>query len=169
MPEDRTKHGVIGALSVSENASLATLPLVSRHGLVRRAIEARSAEAHVRRLGIKTPSVETLVSSLSGGNQQKVALARWLSAAPRVLILDEPTQGVDVAAKAEIHNIIGQLADEGVAVLLISSDLPEILAMSDRVAVMCAGRLAGELSRTQATPQNILALAIDEPRIAGPA
>jgi ABC-type sugar transport system ATPase subunit len=167
VPEDRARHGVIGALPVSENTSLATLPLVSRHGLVQRPIEQRSAEMYVKQLGIRTPSVLALVSSLSGGNQQKVALARWLAARPQVLILDEPTQGVDVAAKAEIHSIIGRLADEGVAVILISSDLHEILAMGDRIIVMRDGRIVGELSRAEATPQAILALAIHERQAAG--
>jgi rhamnose transport system ATP-binding protein len=167
VPEDRARHGVIGALSVSQNTSLATLPLVSRRGLVQESLEQRSAEMYVKQLGIRTPSVLALVSSLSGGNQQKVALARWLAARPRVLILDEPTQGVDVAAKAEIHSIIGQLADEGAAVILISSDLSEILAMSDRIIVLCGGRITGELSRAKATPQAVLALAIHERQAAG--
>ena len=126
-------------MPVASNASLASLGAVSSRGLIDRAAERRSAEGYVERLRIKTPSVSTEVGALSGGNQQKVALARWLSTGPRILILDEPTQGVDVGAKAEIHALIQDLAERGLAIVMISSELPEILGMSDRVAVMHAG------------------------------
>ena len=112
------------------------------------------------RLGIKTPSVSSEVGTLSGGNQQKVALARWLATRPAVLILDEPTQGVDVAAKAEIHQLIAELARGGLAILLISSELPEVLGMCDRIAVMHAGGVAGIVDRTDATQDEILHLAL---------
>ena len=120
------------------------------------------AERYVAELRIKAPSVETRVRSLSGGNQQKVALARWLSTEPSVLILDEPTQGVDVGSKAEIHEIIRSLAARGVAILMISSELPEVLALSDRIAVMRAGTIAGVLARNEATQQSILSLALGD-------
>jgi len=116
----------------------------------------------VEQLRIKTSSTLVPVASLSGGNQQKVALARWLSIEPRVLIVDEPTQGVDLGAKAEIHDIIGALAERGVAIVMISSELPEILTLSDRIAVMRRGALVGVLSRDEATPQKILALALED-------
>jgi rhamnose transport system ATP-binding protein len=161
VPEDRSRHGVIAEMSVAANASLAHLGAVSRYGLVDRRAERRAAERHVDQLHIKTPSVVTPVASLSGGNQQKVALARWLAIEPRVLILDEPTQGVDIGAKAEIHDIIGALAERGVAIVMISSELLEILGLSDRIAVMRRGATAGVLSRDEATPQKILALALE--------
>jgi rhamnose transport system ATP-binding protein len=121
----------------------------------------RGAEA-VRQLGVKTPSVFTPVRSLSGGNQQKVALARWLAIEPKVLILDEPTQGIDVGAKAEIYHLVEKLAEDGVAVLMISSELPEILGLSDRVAVMRGGRIVATLDRAEATQERILEFALEE-------
>ena len=107
-------------------------------------------------LGIKTASLETPVGDLSGGNQQKVALARWLASSPKILILDEPTQGVDVGAKAEIHRLMSDLAARGLAIVMISSELPEILGMSDRIAVMHRGAIVGELDRAEATQEAIL-------------
>ena len=161
VPEDRRQHGVVLEMPVASNASLASLDGVSWHGLIDRAAERRSAERHVERLRIKTPSVWTEVGALSGGNQQKVALARWLSIEPRLLILDEPTQGVDVGAKAEIHALIQDLAERGLAIIMISSELPEILGMSDRIAVMHAGTVSGVLSRAEATQDKILGLALE--------
>ena len=114
----------------------------------------------VRQLGIKTPSLEAPVANLSGGNQQKVALARWLAASPALLILDEPTQGVDVGAKAEIHRLMSELAGRGLAILMISSELPEILGMSDRIAVMHGGTIVGVLDRETATQEAILERAL---------
>jgi rhamnose transport system ATP-binding protein len=160
VPEDRRQHGVVLEMPVASNASLASLSAVSSRGLIDRAAERRSAQGYVERLRIKTPSVETEVGALSGGNQQKVALARWLSIEPALLILDEPTQGVDVGAKAEIHALIQDLAERGLAIIMISSELPEILGMSDRVAVMHAGTVSGVLSRSEATQDKILALAL---------
>jgi rhamnose transport system ATP-binding protein len=163
VPEDRRQHGVVLEMPIASNTSLASLDTVSSRGLIDRAAERRSAEGHVRRLRIKTSSVTADVGSLSGGNQQKVALARWLSTDPDVLILDEPTQGVDVGAKAEIHALIQELAERGLAIIMISSELPEVLGMSDRVAVMHAGTLSGVLSRAEATQDRILALALERP------
>jgi len=118
------------------------------------------ARGYVDRLRIKASSIYAETGSLSGGNQQKVALARWLAVHPKVLILDEPTQGVDVGSKSEIHSIMVDLAEQGVAILMISSELPEILGMSDRIAVMHAGTIAGTLARTEATQDRILSLAL---------
>jgi rhamnose transport system ATP-binding protein len=160
VPEDRRQHGVILEMSIAENASLASLAGVSRRGLIDGAAERAAATRYIEALRIKTPSVTTDVGALSGGNQQKVALARWLSIGPAVLILDEPTQGVDVGSKAEIHGLMQDLAERGLAIVMISSELPEILGMSDRIAVMHAGTLRGVLSREEATPSKILALAL---------
>ena len=161
VPEDRRQHGVILEMSIAENASLANLGGVSRRGIIDARSEREAAQQFVSRLRIKAPSVATETGSLSGGNQQKVALARWLAIRPSVLILDEPTQGVDVGSKAEIHAIMQGLAETGVAILMISSELPEILGMSDRILVMHNGAIAGTPARAEATPQKILAMALE--------
>src|SRR5438270_10141268 len=160
VPEDRRRHGVILEMSVAANATLATLRAVSSHGLLDFGRERRVAADFVRRLGVKTASLDAPVEDLSGGNQQKVALARWLAANPAVLILDEPTQGVDVGAKAEIHRLMGELAARGIAIVMISSELPEILGMSDRIAVMHGGTVIGTLDRAAATQEAVLELAL---------
>ena len=162
VPEDRRQHGVVLEMSIAANASLASLGAVSRRGLIDAAAESASAARYVERLRIKTPAVTTEAGALSGGNQQKVALARWLSIRPAVLILDEPTQGVDVGSKAEIHALMQTLAEAGLAIIMISSELPEILGMSDRIAVMQAGAIRGTLARADATQAAILALALAE-------
>jgi len=160
VPEDRRRHGVILEMSVAANETLATLRLVSSFGFLDFGRERAVAADFVRKLGVKTASIDTPVGNLSGGNQQKVALARWLAAGPAVLILDEPTQGVDVGAKAEIHRLMGELAGRGHAILMISSELPEVLGMSDRVAVMHGGRVVGTMDRATATQEAILELAL---------
>jgi ABC-type sugar transport system ATPase subunit len=124
---------------------------------MRRKTERELVERYFRELGIRAPSVETRIGTLSGGNQQKAILARWLAREPRILILDEPTKGIDIGAKAEIHRLIEQLARAGIAVLLISSELPELLALSDRVAVMRAGSVVSVLDRSQATKEAVTA------------
>jgi rhamnose transport system ATP-binding protein len=169
VPEDRRRHGVLADLSVAANTSLAALRRVSSSGFVRRQAERDLASEYITRFCIRTPSTETEVGRLSGGNQQKVALARWLATSPSILILDEPTQGVDVGAKAEIHALMRELAAEGLAIVMISSDLQEILAMSDRVLVMRRGRASGVLDRTEASAETILALAVDRHRSGPPA
>jgi rhamnose transport system ATP-binding protein len=161
VPEDRRQHGVVLEMSVAANMSLASLRAVSRRGLVDAAAECAGAARYVEDLRIKTTSVLAEVGALSGGNQQKVALARWLAIEPRVLILDEPTQGVDVGSKAEIHRLMQALVERGLAIVMISSELPEILGMSDRIAVMHAGTIRGVLTREEATQSKILALALD--------
>jgi rhamnose transport system ATP-binding protein len=160
VPEDRRQHGVVLEMSVAANASLANLGAVSRRGIIDASKERGLASEFVDKLRIKTASIDADVGSLSGGNQQKVALARWLQTSPAVLILDEPTQGVDVGAKAEIHALMSRLAAQGVAIMMISSEMPEILGMSDRIAVMRGGRITGTLSREEASQAAILALAI---------
>jgi rhamnose transport system ATP-binding protein len=160
LPEDRRQHGVVLPMSIAANTTLASLASVSRRGLIDRNAEAAHARGYVERLRIKASSVAAPADSLSGGNQQKVALARWLSTQPAVLILDEPTQGIDVGAKAEIHAMMDDFAAQGLAILMISSELPEVLAMSDRVFVMRRGRITGELARADATAPAIMALAV---------
>ncbi len=161
VPEDRRRHGVVLDMTVAANTSLANLGAVSRRGLIDSRVEAAVAQAYVELFRIKTPSVSTTVALLSGGNQQKVALARWLSIRPKVLILDEPTQGVDVGSKAEIHALMQTLAEQGLAIVMISSELPEILGMSDRVAVMHEGTVRAILNREEATAAKILTLALE--------
>jgi rhamnose transport system ATP-binding protein len=165
VPEDRRQHGVVLDMSVASNTTLASLRKVSRLGLIDRGAERESAQRYVDRFRIGGSSPDVLdrdVGTLSGGNQQKVALARWLSTSPKVLVLDEPTQGVDVGSKAEIHDLMQRLAEDGLAIIMISSELPEILGMSDRVAVMHAGAIRAVLSRGEATQSRILALALAE-------
>lgn len=160
VPEDRRRHGVILEMPVSANATLAVLREVSNFGLIDFGREKQIARDYVQRLGIKTPSVNSPAGNLSGGNQQKVALARWLGTQPKVIILDEPTQGVDVGAKAEIHKLMGELAARGMAIIMISSELPEVLGMSVRIAVMHGGRVVGVLDRAAATQEKVLELAL---------
>jgi rhamnose transport system ATP-binding protein len=159
VPEDRRRHGVVADLPVAANVTLAILDAITRRGLLQAAEENALAEAMVTRLGVKTSSITAPVRHLSGGNQQKVALGRWLATGPRVLILDEPTQGVDVGAKADIHGLMGDLAAEGLAILMISSELPEVLGMSDRVAVMRGGTIVRTFDRADATPERVMAAA----------
>jgi rhamnose transport system ATP-binding protein len=160
VPEDRRRHGVVLELPISANASLATLNRVSRYGLMDAKQECALASDYLDRLRIKAPSIHTETGALSGGNQQKVALCRWLAIEPKVLILDEPTQGVDVGSKSEIHSLMMDLAARGLAIIMISSELPEILGMSDRIAVMRQGTIAGILSREEATQPKLLSLAL---------
>jgi rhamnose transport system ATP-binding protein len=162
VPEDRRRHGVILEMTVTQNTSLAILNQISTLGWIDFHRERTLAASFVGRLSIKIASIDAPVGELSGGNQQKVALARWLATEPSVLILDEPTQGVDVGAKAEIHRLMGQLAAQGLAILMISSELPEILGMSDRVAVMHAGTVVGFLERAEATQEKILSMALGQ-------
>ena len=160
VPEDRRQHGVIGAMSVRENITLPAIDSYARFGLVKRSAEARAADAIATNLSVKTSSIEAAAATLSGGNQQKVVLGKWLALRPRAIIFDEPTQGVDVGAKAEIHRLIRELANEGTAVVMISSDMDEIVAESDRVAVMHEGRITGILDRASCTPEAVMQLAI---------
>jgi rhamnose transport system ATP-binding protein len=160
VPEDRRRHGVILDMAIRANITLASLTwLASRLSLDFRR-EREIAADYTKRFAIKTPTTYAPVSTLSGGNQQKVALSRWLVTKPSVLILDEPTQGIDVGAKSEIHALMSELAGQGVAILMISSELPEVLGMSDRIAVMRAGTIVRILDRAEATQEKILGLAL---------
>jgi rhamnose transport system ATP-binding protein len=160
VPEDRRRHGVILDLPITANTTLAILHRLSAHGRLDFTRERSTATHMVERLRVKAPSIDAQAGNLSGGNQQKVAIARWLATEPTVLILDEPTQGIDVGAKAEIHRLMGELAARGLAILLISSELPEILGMSDRIAVMRGGTILATLPRSDATQERVLALAL---------
>jgi rhamnose transport system ATP-binding protein len=155
VPEDRGAQGLVRPMSVLHNFSLAALGGLSRAGFIDRVNERRMAEKGVARFSVKTSSVDEIAGRLSGGNQQKIVLGKWLANNPRLLILDEPTRGIDVGAKAEIHRHMSELAAEGVAILMISSELPEVLGMSDRVLVMREGRLVAEFDRAQATSEAV--------------
>jgi ABC-type sugar transport system ATPase subunit len=159
VPEDRGHQGLVLMLPVCENIVMATLPHYARLGWINRGVLEKDSEDYVHRLDVRTPSLEQKAMFLSGGNQQKVVVAKWLLSKPKVLILDEPTRGIDVNAKAEIHALMLELAKSGMGILMISSELPEILAMSDRVLVMCEGRLAAILERHEATQERIMAYA----------
>jgi ABC-type sugar transport system ATPase subunit len=148
--------------SVADNIALPSLPRLARRGLVSRGALLALARDWMGRLGVKAASPDVAVETLSGGNQQKVALARWLAVGPRVILLDEPTRGVDVGAKAEIYGLIRGLAAEGAAVMVISSELPEVLQVSDRIAVMARGRVAGIVPAAGATEEGLLDLAFRE-------
>jgi ribose transport system ATP-binding protein len=157
-PEDRKRNGLVLPMSVAENSSLPNVGSYSRWGWLDRATERRVAQTEVARLGIKTSSIATKVVTLSGGNQQKVVLGKWLAMGPKLLILDEPTRGIDVGARAEIYRQVAALAAEGVAILMVSSDLEEVIGMSDRVVVMRERRVAGVLERAAFSPERIGAL-----------
>ncbi|MCW2947842.1 MAG: transporter [Actinoallomurus sp.] len=161
-PEERKAQALLLERSVRDNISLVVLDRLRRFRFVRRAEERRLSREYVDRLNVRTPGIEHEVRKLSGGNQQKVVLARWLARAPKVLILDEPTRGIDVGAKAEIYHLIDDLARSGVAVLVISSELPEVLGLGDRIIVMQNGRVTGELDRADASEEAILELAMAE-------
>jgi ribose transport system ATP-binding protein len=156
VPEDRKQHGLVLRMSVRENTTLTVLRSLTRLTMVRTGLERRLTDDFIARLAIRTPNQDQIVNNLSGGNQQKVVLAKWLASKPRVLILDEPTRGIDVGAKAEVHSIMADLATQGVGILMISSDLPEVLHMSDRILVMHEGRLTGDFSREEASEEAIM-------------
>ncbi len=158
VPEDRKRQGLVLSMSVLANATLPTLQRLARAVLIDRAAERRAAAPWFERLGLEASRLQAAAAALSGGNQQKVVLTKWLAARCPVLILDEPTRGVDVGAKAELHALIGEIARAGTAILLISSELPEVLALSSRVLVFRDGRIAGELSRAEATQDAVLRL-----------
>jgi ribose transport system ATP-binding protein len=160
VPEDRKGAGILLDLPIRENISLPNLTAHAKHFIVSRQMEAVTAEVQRSNLGIRAPHLTTRTGSLSGGNQQKVVLAKWLAMAPKVMILDEPTRGIDVGAKAEIYRLVRALANAGVAVLMISSDMEEVIGVSDRIAVMHEGAVAGVLQREQFSEENVLLLAV---------
>jgi L-arabinose transport system ATP-binding protein len=168
-PEDRKREGLVLIRSVLENTSMAILRRLSHFHFIRSRLERQVVTEYVERLRVRTPSIDQEVGKLSGGNQQKVVLARWLAAKPKLLILDEPTRGIDVGAKAEIYGLIDNLANEGLGIMFISSELPELLGLADRIYVMQNGRITGELSGADATEERVLELAMADNLSAAPA
>jgi rhamnose transport system ATP-binding protein len=157
VPEDRGRQGLVRPMAVAENVSLASLRRISRNSFIDRKAESALARESVERFQIRASGIGQIVGKLSGGNQQKVGLSKWLATEPRILIMDEPTRGIDVGAKAEIHRLMGEFAQKGMAILMISSELPEVLGMSDRILVMRAGHIVAEVERAEATQARIAA------------
>jgi inositol transport system ATP-binding protein len=164
VPEDRKRHAIFAALGILANFSIASLDTYSNAlGLMAERRERKALAGYKKTLSIRMASPEQTIDGLSGGNQQKVILARWLARDPKVLIVDEPTRGVDVGAKAEVHQILVQLAARGIAVMMISSELPEVLAVSDRIVTMRQGRITGEMPAIEASEEKLMALmALDQ-------
>jgi ABC-type sugar transport system ATPase subunit len=159
VPEDRKSQGLVLGMSIRNNISLPNLHSLTRLNFIQSGKESELAETYRNSMDIRCPTVMTPAVSLSGGNQQKVVIAKWLAKQPKVLIVDEPTRGIDVSAKAEVHHLIIDLAEQGVGVLMVSSELPEILGISDRIYVMHEGHLVGEVSRKEATEELIMTYA----------
>lgn len=159
LPEDRQHHGLLMPMDVTLNTTLSILGKISPGGWLRQKSEKEIAQEYVEKLRIVLRRLDQPVRELSGGNQQKVVISKWLLTQPKVMILDEPTRGIDIGAKAEVHRLMGDLAAQGMAILMISSELPEILAMSDRILVMREGRITGEFSKSEATAERIMAAA----------
>ncbi len=156
VPEDRGTQGAITALPIFQNVTLSSLDRTSRNGFLRLAEEFKLAREYTVRLDLRAASLDTHVGNLSGGNQQKVVIAKWLATQPRVIILDEPTKGIDIGSKAAVHEFMAELAAQGLAVIMVSSEIPEVLGMSDRVIVMREGRIAAELSGEEMTPETLV-------------
>jgi rhamnose transport system ATP-binding protein len=169
VPGDRAREGVIAALPVSANLVLPSLPQVSRAGFLRRVAVRDLVARRVAQLAIKVRSGRVLVAQLSGGNQQKVALGKWLERVPRVLVLVEPTQGIDIKVRYELYRLIRALAAEGRAVVLVSSDLPEVLTVADRIVVLRSGSVVGELDAAKATSEAVVGLSFGRPSSPTPA
>ena len=156
VPEDRHLDGLVAGFSIAENVTLPILPRLFPRLFTQGSRERSLAAGYAERLRIRSTGVDALVEALSGGNQQKVVIAKWLATNPRVLILDEPTRGVDIGAKVEVHRIISDLAASGLWIILISSELPEVLAMSDRIMVLHEGRISAEIPRAEATEERVM-------------
>ena len=156
VPEDRGKQGTIGALPIFQNVTLPSLAQTSRNGFIKLANELKLAREYTERLDLRAASLDTRVGNLSGGNQQKVVIAKWLATQPKVIILDEPTKGIDIGSKAAVHEFMAELAAQGLAIIMVSSEIPEIVGMSDRVVVMREGRIAAELVRAEITPESLV-------------
>ncbi|MDH4138404.1 MAG: ATP-binding cassette domain-containing protein, partial [Anaerolineae bacterium] len=159
VPEDRQQHGLVLPMNIIQNVTLPILQEFANMGWLDQKAEAQEAQEFASRLDVRAAGLWQRARELSGGNQQKVVLAKWLAARPRILILDEPTRGIDVGTKAAVHELMSTLASQGIAILMISSELPEILGMSDRILVMCEGRVTGHFARAEATQEKILAAA----------
>ncbi|MGP9804903.1 sugar ABC transporter ATP-binding protein [Paracoccus sp. NSM] len=160
VPEDRGAQGAVKGLPIFQNVTLPSLARISRAGFLRLAREFKLARDYTQRLDLRAASLDQDIALLSGGNQQKVVIAKWLATQPRVIILDEPTKGIDIGSKAAVHDFMSELAGQGLAVIMVSSEIPEVLGMSDRVIVMREGRLAGEFSGAAMTPENLVRAAV---------
>jgi rhamnose transport system ATP-binding protein len=156
LPEDRHQEGLVLDFSIAQNVTLPILPRLFPRLLMRSATERAVAREHTDQFNVRMTGVDQEVGALSGGNQQKVVLAKWLASGPRVLILDEPTRGIDIGAKVEVHRLVADLAASGLAIILISSDLPEVLAMSDRIIVLHEGRVTAEIAKAEATQERVM-------------
>jgi rhamnose transport system ATP-binding protein len=156
IPEDRRKQGLVIDSSVTRNVAGVIRRGIAKAGLVTSAMENKAAAPWASRLEVKTSALDMTAATMSGGNQQKVVIAKWLATDPRLLIIDEPTRGIDVGTKAEVHRLLSELAGQGLAILMISSELPEVLGMADRVVVLCEGRVTAELDRADATPEAVM-------------
>ena len=165
-PEDRKRDGLVMTMSVAENASLASLERAERFGILQAGVEQEQVRRSLERFRVKATSMRQPIRDLSGGNQQKVILAKWLASAPQVLLLDEPTRGIDVHAKDEIYALINELTEEGLSLVIVSSELPEILSLADRIIVLCEGRVTAEFTRENATEESIMHAALPGPRTA---
>ncbi|NQZ59149.1 MAG: sugar ABC transporter ATP-binding protein, partial [Lentisphaeraceae bacterium] len=159
-PEDRKKSGLVLDMSVRQNITLASLGQYSKGGLINSKAEEKVATEQIAAMKIKTPDDSFLASTLSGGNQQKIVLGKWMSMKPKVIIFDEPTRGIDIGARSEIYKLMHELAEKGIAIIMISSDMEEVLGVSDRIAVMHEGRLSGILERSEFSEEAVMHLAI---------
>jgi rhamnose transport system ATP-binding protein len=159
VPEDRQRHGLLLPMNITQNVTLPILQEFAKLGWLNDEAEAQTAGEFANRLEVRAAGLWQFARELSGGNQQKVVLAKWLATYPKILILDEPTRGIDVGTKAAVHELMSQLASQGLAILMISSELPEILGMSDRILVMCEGRVTGHFTRAEATQEKIMSAA----------
>jgi rhamnose transport system ATP-binding protein len=168
VPEDRRQQGLVMDMSIADNVSLASLRALTRHGLLVGSVERKFASDWAARLQVKYNRITNPATSLSGGNQQKVVLAKWLSREPAVIIVDEPTRGIDIATKSEVHRLLVELSRSGVAVLMISSELPEVLAVADRILVMREGRIVGEFAHADASEEKIMAAATGQAGVPAP-
>ena len=166
VPEDRRQQGLFMPASIARNSAIVTLKALRRFGLVSARREREMADVWAERLRLKHAGLDQPVERLSGGNQQKVVLAKWLATNPRLLVVDEPTRGIDVGTKAEVHRLLSEQASHGMAVLMVSSELPEVLGMADRVLVMREGRLMAEIARSEATQENVMLAATGQAVIA---
>jgi rhamnose transport system ATP-binding protein len=162
VPEDRGRQGAVKGLPIFQNVTLPSLSRTSRHGFLRLAEEFALARSYTERLDLRAASLDQDVGLLSGGNQQKVVIAKWLATKPRVIILDEPTKGIDIGSKAAVHAFMAELAAEGLAIIMVSSEIPEVLGMSDRVIVMREGRIVAEVEGDQMTPETLVRHALGQ-------
>lgn len=159
VPEDRKRYGAVLQMTIRENVTMSCLPRISRRNVLNRKREVDTTEKAVKDLRIKCPTIEQHVKNLSGGNQQKVVLGKWLAMESNLFIFDEPTRGIDVGAKQEFYQIMNDLANEGKSIIMISSDMEELLGMSDRIVVLCEGRMAGILEKDDISQEKVLELA----------